>query len=149
MSSIQGMPALCEREHYFVIMQALSSTHESPQWRQPKWLLRGLVTALVTLFSGVAFDAHQRRWIFQAVPPTDLSTTGKHESRRPVGRVRFAGIGLPVKLHGLWLAHHRADAPVLLFLHGANCDVRESAQRMQCLHELGFAVLAIDYRGFG
>ena len=55
----------------------------------------------------------------------------------------------PVKLHGLWLAQPRADAPVLLYLHGARWDVRSSAQRMRRMHELGFAVLGIDYRGFG
>ncbi len=55
----------------------------------------------------------------------------------------------PVRLHGLWLAHSRDDAPILLYLHGARFDVRSSAQRMRRMHELGFAVLAVDYRGFG
>jgi len=145
------MHALCAQEHYFVIMKAFPMPHNSmQQWRQPSWLLRGLVTALVTLFSGAAFDAHQRRWIFQAVPSTDLTTT--QESMGLTDQwVEFDSreTSLPVKLHALWLAHPRPEAPVLLFLHGANCDVRESAQRMQRLHELGFAVLAIDYRGFG
>jgi alpha-beta hydrolase superfamily lysophospholipase len=34
-------------------------------------------------------------------------------------------------------------------LHGARWDVRSSAFRMRRMHELGFAVLGIDYRGFG
>jgi alpha-beta hydrolase superfamily lysophospholipase len=38
---------------------------------------------------------------------------------------------------------------VLLYLHGARWDVRSSAHRMRRMHELGFAVLGIDYRGFG
>jgi alpha-beta hydrolase superfamily lysophospholipase len=54
-----------------------------------------------------------------------------------------------VKLHALWLPQTRADAPVLLYLHGARWDVRSSAQRIRRMHELGFSVLAIDYRGFG
>jgi uncharacterized protein len=144
------MHALWRPGDYFFIMKAVSLPQHSAQWQQPKWLLRGIVTALVTLFSGTTFDAHQRRWIFQAVPPTDLTTT--QESLGLVDQwVEFDSqeTGAAVKLHGLWLAHPCADAPVLLFLHGANCDVRESAQRMQRLHELGFGVLAIDYRGFG
>ncbi len=144
------MPALWSQEHYFFIMKAFTLPQQSAQWHQPKWLLRGLVTALVTLFSGTTFDAHQRRWIFQPLPPTDLSAT--QESLGLVDQwVEFDSqeTDAPVKLHGLWLAHSCVEAPVLLFLHGANCDVRESAQRMQRLHELGFAVLAIDYRGFG
>ena len=55
----------------------------------------------------------------------------------------------PVKLHALWLAQPYADAPVLLYLHGARWDVRSSAQRMRRMHDLGFSVLGIDYRGFG
>ena len=60
-----------------------------------------------------------------------------------------AQTGDPVRLHGLWLGQPRADAPVLLYLHGARWDVRGSAHRMRRMHELGFAVLGIDYRGFG
>jgi alpha-beta hydrolase superfamily lysophospholipase len=38
---------------------------------------------------------------------------------------------------------------VLLYLHGARYNVAGSAPRIQRMHELGFSVLAIDYRGFG
>ena len=55
----------------------------------------------------------------------------------------------PVKLHGLWLPRAEADAPTMLYLHGARWDVRSSAPRMRGMHELGFSVLGIDYRGFG
>ena len=40
-------------------------------------------------------------------------------------------------------------APVLLYLHGARYNVTGSAPRMRRMQELGFSVLAIDYRGFG
>ena len=42
-----------------------------------------------------------------------------------------------------------ADAPLLLYLHGARWDVSGSARRMARMRELGFSVLGIDYRGFG
>jgi alpha-beta hydrolase superfamily lysophospholipase len=57
--------------------------------------------------------------------------------------------GEAVRLHGLWLGQPAVDAPVLLYLHGARWDVRGSAPRMRRMHELGFSVLGIDYRGFG
>jgi fermentation-respiration switch protein FrsA (DUF1100 family) len=60
-----------------------------------------------------------------------------------------AADGSAVRLNGLWLAQAHADAPVLLYLHGARWNVRSSAARMRRLHSLGFAVLGIDYRGFG
>jgi len=42
-----------------------------------------------------------------------------------------------------------AGAPVLLYLHGSRWDVRASTPRMRRMHQLGFSVLGIDYRGFG
>ncbi len=38
---------------------------------------------------------------------------------------------------------------MLLYLHGARWNVVGSSFRMRRMQELGFAVLAIDYRGFG
>jgi len=38
---------------------------------------------------------------------------------------------------------------VLLYLHGARYNVAGSAPRIRRMHELGFSVLAVDYRGFG
>jgi uncharacterized protein len=40
-------------------------------------------------------------------------------------------------------------APVLLYLHGARWNVTGSAYRIQRMQELGFTVVAVDYRGFG
>ena len=57
------------------------------------------------------------------------------------------------RLHGLWLAADAATAddkqPVLLYLHGARFNVTGSAPRIRRLQEMGFSVLAVDYRGFG
>ena len=38
---------------------------------------------------------------------------------------------------------------MLLYLHGARWNVTGSAMRIRRMQELGFSVLAIDYRGFG
>jgi alpha-beta hydrolase superfamily lysophospholipase len=55
----------------------------------------------------------------------------------------------PVRLHALWQPQRDPKAPVLLYLHGARRNVWGSSFRIRNMHELGFAVLAIDYRGFG
>lgn len=65
--------------------------------------------------------------------------------------------GKPARIHGLWLAadagrpdwSDAAQAPVLLYLHGAHWNVTGSVSRMEHMQKLGFSVLAIDYRGFG
>jgi hypothetical protein len=92
-------------------------------------------------------DEQQRRWIFQ---PSDR-TVRRLAAAEGMQDVWIDESQLPggVRLHGLWLGQERADAPVLLYLHGARWDVRGSANRMRRMHELGFAVLGVDYRGFG
>lgn len=65
--------------------------------------------------------------------------------------------GQPTRLHGLWLPADAkqpgwsgaAQAPLLLFLHGAHWNLTASAARIAHMQKLGFSVLAIDYRGFG
>lgn len=39
--------------------------------------------------------------------------------------------------------------PVMLYLHGARWNVSGSVFRIQRMRELGFTVVAVDYRGFG
>ncbi len=109
------------------------------------------VAAALGVASGCAtLDAKQREWIFQ---PGDRTWSGGLAAAQGMQDVwipfRSAATGQPAQLHGLWLAQAAADAPVLLYLHGARWDVRGSAHRMRRMHALGFAVLGVDYRGFG
>jgi alpha-beta hydrolase superfamily lysophospholipase len=53
------------------------------------------------------------------------------------------------KLHAWWMPAKRADAPVLLYLHGARWNLTGSVSRIDRWQQLGFSVLAVDYRGFG
>jgi alpha-beta hydrolase superfamily lysophospholipase len=101
-------------------------------------------------------DERQRDWIFQ---PGDRAWGGSAASAEGMEEVWIAFDSKvskePVRLHGLWLenepARHTdaAQAPILLYLHGARWNVQGSAPRMRAMQQLGFSVLAIDYRGFG
>ncbi len=53
------------------------------------------------------------------------------------------------RIHGWWLPAERADAPTLLYLHGVRWSLGNNLFRIARWRELGFNVLAIDYRGFG
>ena len=114
-----------------------------------------VLIATVGLLAGCAtLDEKQRQWIFQ---PSDRSWSRGAEAAAGMSDVWIdfdsRETGQPVKLHGLWAPHadfeRRADAPILLYLHGARWNVTGSAFRMQRMQELGFSVLGIDYRGFG
>jgi uncharacterized protein len=95
-------------------------------------------------------DEKQREWIFQPSDRTWWGGLAAAEGMQDVW-IDFDSreTGQRVKLHGLWLPQAEPGAPTLLYLHGARWDVRGSAHRMRRMHELGFSVLGIDYRGFG
>jgi len=115
---------------------------------------RHLFTLAVLLLVGMAgcatLDEKQRAWIFQ---PSDRTWSGGLAAAQGMDEVwiEFESTltGQPTRLHGLWLAADRANAPVLLYLHGARWNVTGSATRIRRMQELGFSVLAVDYRGFG
>ncbi len=119
-----------------------------------KRLIALLLVSLGLLAGCATLDEKQRQWIFQ---PSDRSWSGGSLAAEDMDDVWIeftsAETGEPVKLHGLWHPHpdlrQRADAPVLLYLHGARWNVTGSAFRIRRMQELGFSVLAVDYRGFG
>jgi pimeloyl-ACP methyl ester carboxylesterase len=53
------------------------------------------------------------------------------------------------KLHAWWLKSDNPDAPAILYLHGARWNLTGSVSRIDRWRQLGFSVLAVDYRGFG
>ncbi|MGI4776811.1 MAG: alpha/beta hydrolase [Janthinobacterium lividum] len=118
------------------------------------WSLFAMATALVALLAGgcSTLDERQREWIFQ---PSDRSWGNTEAQTEGMEHVwidfKSSVTGEPARLHGLWLGGkpESVDTPVLLYLHGARYNVAGSAPRMRRMHELGFSVLAIDYRGFG
>jgi alpha-beta hydrolase superfamily lysophospholipase len=118
--------------------------------RRPfRWLVATLLGCAL-LAGCAALDQQQRRWIFQ---PSDRTWAGGLAAAEGMQDtwIEFHSReqDTAVRLHGLWLGQADPAAPVLLYLHGARFDVRGSAPRMRRMHELGFAVLGIDYRGFG
>ncbi len=114
------------------------------RWR---WLALALLS-LTVLAGCVSLDTQQRKWIFQASTTTSTDDA-RIDGMDDVWIAYPAAAGSPVKLHALWVAGPTPTAPALLYLHGARRDVERSAFRIRQMRELGFAVLAIEYRGFG
>ncbi len=48
-----------------------------------------------------------------------------------------------------WLPQPDANAPTLLYLHGTFRNLYENLPKIQALRQAGFAILAVDYRGWG
>jgi len=57
--------------------------------------------------------------------------------------------GEPAHIHAIWWPARDPAAPAMLYLHGARWNLTGQMFRIEQLHEFGFSVLAIDYRGFG
>ena len=121
----------------------------SIRWR---WPALG-VFAVAALAGCVGLDTQQRKWIFQASVLQTVDDGAHLDGIDDVWITLPAAAGnapaQAVRLHGLWADGPRPDAPLMLYLHGARRNVESSAFRIRHMRELGFAVLAIDYRGFG
>ena len=109
--------------------------------------------AVVLLASGLlaactSLDDFQRQVIFR--PSKDAGRTPAEY------QVNFEDVWLKVgksegKLHAWWIPAEKSvsSAPAALYLHGAGYGISANLPRIMKLHEEGFSVLAIDYRGFG
>ena len=93
-----------------------------------------------------SLDEWQRQAIFN--PARDharwfsepLAGTEEYDVRLPNGD----------SLHFWYVPQAKADrAPTVLYLHGARWNMNGSVFRISRWHDLGFNVLAVDYRGFG
>jgi fermentation-respiration switch protein FrsA (DUF1100 family) len=121
--------------------------------RRHHFLVRRLGAALIAagaLSGCLSLDERQRQWIFQPARQAWRGGADALEGVQPVSIVFDSQeTGREARLAGIWLPAADADAPLLLYLHGARWDVSGSASRMARMRELGFSVLGIDYRGFG
>ena len=118
-------------------------------WR---WRVTALALLALALFGGCSsLEVQERKWIFMpASSPSGGWYAGSTEGMDDIWiALNSAATGQPAKLHALWLGGPTPNAPVMLYLHGARRTVEGSAFRIRHMQELGFAVLAIDYRGFG
>ena len=109
---------------------------------------RFLVASALTLTAGCAtLDSKQSEWIFRPVRDNWRGYQGL-----PAG-VEEVWLPLPGKegerLHAWWAPQEDPQAQAVLYLHGARWNLTGSSFRIQRLRDMGFSVLAIDYRGFG
>lgn len=118
-------------------------------------LLYAALAAAVLSLSAVGcatLDERQREWIFQPGDRAWGGTASLAEGMQDVWIPFHSQVtGTQARLHGLWLPSDKnpGTGPVMLYLHGARWNVTGSAPRIRRMQQLGFSVLAIDYRGFG
>lgn len=119
-----------------------------------RWLALALGAAAVTVGCST-LETQQRRWIFRAQAAAQASDVDLAEQARRLDmesvwiQHRSAVAGRDIRLRALWAENDDDGAPVMLYLHGARWDLSMSTFRVERMRDMGFSVLAIDYRGFG
>jgi alpha-beta hydrolase superfamily lysophospholipase len=106
----------------------------------------GVVTALAVV-GCAAIQTKERELTFRVVPGTASWYQGLPDTVQEMD-LPVASQGAIQHIHAWWWPAGQ-NAPALLYLHGARWNLTGQMFRIEQLHEFGFSVLAIDYRGFG
>jgi uncharacterized protein len=93
-------------------------------------------------------QVHERELTFRVVRSTPSWFTGMPTDVQELD-LPVATEGKPQQVHAWWWPAEDSAAPAVLYLHGSRWDLTGQLFRIEQLHDFGFSVLAIDYRGFG
>jgi pimeloyl-ACP methyl ester carboxylesterase len=102
-----------------------------------------MVTALLVL-AYFRLDGWQRGLIFH--PNNYMVETPRDHALAFADQWIDVGNG---KIHGWWIPATSPNAPAILFFHGNAGTISTELPNLVRLHGQGFAVLAVDYRGYG
>jgi uncharacterized protein len=111
-----------------------------------------LLVLCIFLPSCAWLDVKQRQAIYR---PT-LATASNFEGLRPQDQRYFLEVpqaklpdGSPQRIEMWWLPHSDPRAPTLLYCHGTFRNLDQNLPKINALREAGFAILAVEYRGWG
>ena len=117
--------------------------------RAGAWLL--LLSTVVLLSACASLEEWQRKLALRPSPTQSAHVDAAAASWR-VGDERFTqpATGMPEQRVAMWwLPHADPQAPALLYLHGTFRNLYQNQPKINALRQAGFAVLAVDYRGWG
>jgi uncharacterized protein len=100
--------------------------------------------AVIYFAAGLGLYLGQERMIY--------TPTAQHEKTPSNVKLNFEEVRLPVaqggQVHGWWLPNPKATKTIL-YLHGIGLNIGSNINQAKQLHDQGFSVLLIDYRGYG
>lgn len=115
-----------------------------------KLLLKfGLVVAIAYLAACIYLYFQQTRFIFFPSSVIEVTPKAFNLKYQEVWIPVMAASGKVEKIHGWWIPAAKPNAKVLLYLHGNGVNIGANAAHAERFHRMGFAVLIIDYRGYG
>ncbi|UVM53417.1 alpha/beta hydrolase [Pseudomonas sp. B21-012] len=118
--------------------------------RPRRWLYGLALTCVVVgLPVGCAVLEHKERELLFRIEPGNASWYRGMPAGVQELELRPETFKAGQNIHAWWWPAKRPDAPAILYLHGVRWNLTGQLFRIQQLHNLGYSVLAIDYRGFG
>jgi uncharacterized protein len=134
------------------IMAAIVGTFRGAPARSAWSALRAaLVCGALTTLAGCAWvDAKQRELVYRPTPgrPAEFHGLRAGDVSYTV-EVPGEQAGSSDQLHLWWLPNADPQAPALLYLHGTFRNLYQNIRKVDALRDAGFAVLAVEYRGWG
>lgn len=128
--------------------RAIVSGSAAAPWRRVAALVSTLLVLAQALAGCAWLDEHQRRLALRPTPtqPADVAALRPGDERTLVPIVEGAQVQ---QLALWWLPHPDPAAPTLLYLHGTFRNLYRNLPKIDALREAGFAIVAVDYRGWG
>jgi uncharacterized protein len=111
-------------------------------------LIGALALGALTACGTAALQHEEERLTFRVVKETPGWYAGLPDGVREFDIPVNSGADVQ-HIHAWWWPAQNPNAPVVLYLHGARWSLTGQVFRLEQLRDFGFAVLAIDYRGFG
>jgi uncharacterized protein len=106
----------------------------------------------ITLTACAWLDNKQRQIIYRPTPSATVEFVGQRQGDQRY----FLDVQQPSssalaseRIEMWWLPHTDNTAPTLLYFHGTFRHLTQNLPKINALREAGFAVLAVEYRGWG
>ena len=121
-------------------------------------IVAAFTCGLAALLCGCSWlDVKQREWALRPTPGRPMAyaegSPALQSAFRPGDQRWMVTVpgegGRSEQLALWWLPQPDADAPTLLYLHGTFRNLYENLPKIQALRQAGFAIVAVDYRGWG
>jgi uncharacterized protein len=119
-----------------------------------RFVIAATSCVLAFALSGCAWlDTQQRRLALRPTPSQDRDASRAAAALRPGDQRYLLAVrgnqGSTDQLSMWWLPHPDPAAPALLYLHGTFRNLSGNLPKIDALRDAGFALLAVDYRGWG
>ena len=134
------------------IVRTFCKATSGPAWALCRtWLICSALTTLCATLVGCAWlDSKQRELVYRPTPGRPADFVGLRPGDQPyLVTVPGASTDKPDQLQLWWLPNPDPAAPALLYLHGTFRNLFQNYRKIDALRSAGFAVLAVEYRGWG